>query len=151
MNDAPSTERLFNSLGHLICIYCTSCFIVGLLPVENDERRASLDGDHRQVGGGNARRAGHILITAILVGEVSEGGGDGARLVVLFIRLIDHMRSCGEGRTSIHVRLLTPCLLIITLKHVSWCPWWSLTYKALLAHDVDLRCRQGPENGGVFI
>lgn len=111
--------------GHLLSIrsfsggydLVLSCFIVGLLPVENDERRASLDGDHGQVGGGHARRTGHILITAILVGEVGEGGGDGARLVMLFIRLVDHMGS----------------------------------YKALLAHDVDLRCRQGPEDGGVFI
>ena len=74
-------------------IYCTSGFIVRFLPVKNDERWAALHGHHGEVGGGYAGRTSHILIIALLIREVSERGGDGARLVWRLICLVDHMGS----------------------------------------------------------
>lgn len=72
----------------------TSGFVVGFLPVKNDKGRATLHGDHSDVGWRQAGRTGHILIAAFLIGEVSEGGGDRAWLFWRLIRLVDDVGSC---------------------------------------------------------
>lgn len=85
----------------------TSGFIVRFLPVKNDEWRAALHSNHSDIGRRYARRTGHILIVAIVVREVSEGGGDRARLIWLLICLVDHMGSYKKGRnySFIHATL----------------------------------------------
>lgn len=124
----------------------TSGFIVRLLPVDNDERRAALHGHYSDVGGGQARRRCHILIAALLIGEVSEGWGDGARLLWLFVRLVHHVRSCTQGRRQ----QFSPPAACLLVSRVDLQPR-VLTYEALLAHDVHLWRRQRTEYGGVFI
>lgn len=84
------------NVRHIVYTYRTSGFIVRFLPVKNDERRAALHSNHSEVGGWYARRPSHVLIAAILIREVSEGGGDRARLIWLLVRLVDHMGSCGR-------------------------------------------------------
>lgn len=69
----------------------TSGFVVRFLPVKNDERRAALHSDHSEVRRRYAGRTSHVLITSLLIREVSEGWGDGARLIRLLIGLVDHM------------------------------------------------------------
>lgn len=82
------------------CVYTTSGIIVRFLPVENDKRRAALHGHHSEVGGGDAGRTGHVLIPTLLVREESEGRGDGARLIRLFVRLVYHVRSCRQEQET---------------------------------------------------
>ncbi len=77
---------------------CTSGFIVRFLPVKNNKRRAALNSNHSEVGGRYTGRTSHVLITALLIREVCEGGGDRARLIWLLIRLVDHMGSCRRVR-----------------------------------------------------
>ncbi len=103
-DSAPTERRLGSrsSKNHslkcqpFVCIYHTSGFIVGFLPVQNNEGWAALHSNHSEVGGRYAGRTSHILITALLIGEVSEGGGDRARLIWLLIGLVDHMGSCRQ-------------------------------------------------------
>lgn len=52
-----------------------------------------------------------------------------------------------ERRTSVNASE-TPSVI---LEQWSWSARWSLTYEALVAHNVYIRCRQGPENGGILI
>lgn len=98
----PSSVHL-KKYQPFVCIYRTSGFIVRFLPVKNDKRRAALHSNHSKVGGRYAWRTSHILITALLIREVGEGGGDRARLIWFLIRLVDHMGSWRQIQTSIHL------------------------------------------------
>lgn len=74
----------------------TCGFVVRFLPRKNDERVAALHGNHGDVGRRDTRRTGYIQIVGFFIGEVTEGGGDGARLLWPLICLVDDMRSCGR-------------------------------------------------------
>lgn len=74
----------------------TCGFVVGLLPVENDEGGAALHGNHGEVGRRDARRAGHVQVVGFFVREVTQGGGNRARFLWPFIGLVDDMWSCGR-------------------------------------------------------
>lgn len=76
----------------------TGGVIVGFLPVQDDERWASLHRHHGEVGGRSLWRSRHIRLAGFVFREVVEGGGDGARLVRLLARLVDDVRCFGEQR-----------------------------------------------------
>lgn len=80
----------------------TSGFIVRFLPVKNDKRRAALHSDHSEVRRRYAGRTSHVLITSLLIREVSKGWGDGARLIGLLIGLVDHMGGYGQVQWKQH-------------------------------------------------
>lgn len=71
----------------------TSCAVVCFVPVQDDKRRTSFHCNHRQVRGRGFRQSCYISTAAFVFGEVCKGGGDGARLIRSFSRLIYDMRS----------------------------------------------------------
>lgn len=79
----------------------TSSFVIGFLPVEDDERRTPFDRYHGEVGGRDSGGGRHVLIAAVLVvWEVSQGGRDGTRLVWLLVGLVDDVRRCGRVQSE---------------------------------------------------
>lgn len=119
----------------------TCGFVIWFLPVKNDEWGAALHGNHGEVRRRDMRRTGYVQIIAFFVGEVSEGGGDGARLLWLLICLVDDMRSCGR-----------PCQKSLGYSSISSTLFnlFKLTYEAFPPCDVHFWCRWRAENGGVL-
>lgn len=88
----PIDIRLWVSFDNpSLCPTC--CFIIGFLPVENNEGGASFHGYNSEVGWGCSWRVGDILFSTLLLRKVTQRGGDGAGLIWLLICLIDHMWS----------------------------------------------------------
>lgn len=87
----------FSASRPFISNYCTSGFIVRLLPIKNDKRWAAFYSHHSDIGGWYTGWTSHIQISALLIiMEVCEGGGDRAWLIWPFICLIDHIGTCGQ-------------------------------------------------------
>ena len=76
----------------------TGGVVVSLLPVQDDEGRASLHRYHSEVGGWALGRGRHVGLAGFVFGEVIEGGSDGARLIRFLAGLVNDVRRCGRGR-----------------------------------------------------
>lgn len=109
--------------------------IVGLLPVQNDKGRASFHCYHGDVGGRRPGRGCHIGLATLVFGEVVEGGGDGAWLVLFLSCLVNNMRRCGRRQIFISHDSLSLILSSFRLFNK------LLTYITLLPHGVKVRGR----------
>lgn len=100
------------------CLFrSTSCFIVRLLPVQNDKRWTSLHCDHCNVWRWDSRRPSDIHVISFLIRKVSQRRCDGAWLIWLFISLVNHMRGCGNVYNDLHFLLLISFFLSFFLFH----------------------------------
>lgn len=75
-----------------VALLPTGGVVVRFFPVQDDEGGTSFHRHHGEVRRGSAWWRSHVGLARLVLGEVVEGGGDGARLVRFLARLVDDMR-----------------------------------------------------------
>lgn len=102
MKKGQTNDFLPNIYKNQVKCLCTSGVIVGFLPVQDDEGRATFHCHHGEVGRRTLGSSCDIYLPRFVFREVVEGGSDGAGFVWFLARLVDDVRRCGSRRDLIN-------------------------------------------------